>query len=74
MYIYDTQFLLQSEMFQTKVVEKIKTHVLYSIILFPPKSVSFMKKCEKNVAEVDRPQMTIRRMFFACRITKGTDR
>jgi len=32
-------------MFQTKVVERIKTHILRSI--FFPKIVPFMRKCDK---------------------------
>jgi hypothetical protein len=34
---YLAHFFLEGEMFQTKVVEKIKTHILGSIIFFPPK-------------------------------------
>jgi len=36
------QFFLQREIFRTKVVEKIKTHFLYSITFFP-KIVPFMR-------------------------------
>jgi len=36
------QFFLELEMFQTKVVEKIKTHILCSITFFP-KIVPFMR-------------------------------
>jgi len=31
---YHAQFLLQLEMFRTKVVEKIKTHILCSVTFF----------------------------------------
>jgi hypothetical protein len=31
---YLAEFFLESEMFQTKVVEKIKTHILYSVTCF----------------------------------------
>jgi hypothetical protein len=31
---YDAEFSLEWEMFQTKVVEKIKTHILCSVIFF----------------------------------------
>ena len=31
---YLAQFFLEREMFQTKVVEKIKTHILYSVMFF----------------------------------------
>ena len=39
---YLTEFFLELEMFQTKVVEKIKTHIL-CLIIFLPKIVSFMR-------------------------------
>jgi hypothetical protein len=32
--LYISQFFFELEMFQTKVVEKIKTHVLYSVTFF----------------------------------------
>jgi len=44
-------------MFRRKVVEKIKTHILCSIIFLLKRAV-----CEiawKNIAERSRPQMTI---------------
>jgi len=41
-------------MFQTKVVEKIKTHILYSTAFFP-KTVLFMTQFE----EPDRQYMTL---------------
>jgi hypothetical protein len=45
-------------MFQTKVVEKVKTHVLCSII--PPPLISCLYEImRKNMAEQDRPLMII---------------
>ena len=41
-------------MFQTKVVEKIKTHFVIGNIFFL-KIVPFMRKCEKNIVEQSRP-------------------
>jgi hypothetical protein len=38
---YGTGFLLESEMFKTKVAEEIKAHISYSIT-FPPKVVAFV--------------------------------
>jgi hypothetical protein len=38
---YLAEFFLEWEMFQTKFVEKIKTHILHSIT-FSPKIVPFM--------------------------------
>ena len=61
-------------MFQTKVVEKIKTRILCSAtffffvfcfcLFFPPKILPFMR-CEKNIVQPDRSQMTILRMRIA---------
>jgi hypothetical protein len=58
-------------MFQTKVAEKIKTHILCSITLFQNRAV-----CEimwKNIVEPDRPPMTIWRMRIPCWIPKTTN-
>ena len=40
------EFFLEWEMFQTKVVEKIKVHILYSVT-FVPKIVPFRENVEK---------------------------
>jgi len=55
-------------MFQTNVVEKIKTHILFSIT--PPLSFSLENRAVyqimwKNNVESGRPEMTIRRMRTA---------
>jgi hypothetical protein len=55
-------------MFQTKVVEEIKTRVLYSVTFVP-----FVRKCGKNIEQPDRLQMTVWRMRIACWITKATN-
>jgi hypothetical protein len=44
---YLAQFFLEWEIFQTKVVEKIKTHILCSINFSPPKFVPFVRYVEK---------------------------
>jgi hypothetical protein len=51
-------------MFQTKVVDKIKTH-------FPPQIMPFVTMW-KNMVEPDRPQMAIGHMRNAYWITKAT--
>jgi hypothetical protein len=71
---YLTEFFLEWEMFQTKVVEKINTHFVFSKLLFSLKSCSLWD----NVEEYGRAwQATdgniIRRMRIACWITKATD-
>jgi len=44
---YLAQFFLEREMFQTKVVQKIKTHNLFSILFFPRKTFRFWGNVEK---------------------------
>jgi len=58
-------------MFQTKVVEKIETHILYSITP-PPESHAVHEIMWKNVA-LSGPQMTIWRMRIGCWIYKATN-
>jgi len=58
-------------MFQTKAVERIKTHFMFGNFYFENHAV-----CERmweNTVESDRPQMIIWRMRVACWITKTTD-
>jgi hypothetical protein len=57
-------------MFQTKVVEKIKTHIVFS--KFFPENFAFYEIMWKNVEWV-KPQMTIWRMRIACWIRKATN-
>jgi hypothetical protein len=51
-----------------KIVEKIKTHILYSVTLF--RKSSRLWDMWKNMVERDRPQMTLQRVCIACRIHK----
>jgi hypothetical protein len=60
-------------MFQTKVVEKIKTHVLHSIAFSENRAVCeiiWKKYCRTRQATDDN---IIRRIRVACWITKATD-
>jgi len=59
-------------MFQTHVVKKITTHILYSVTFFFRKSCLY-EMMWKNNTEPGRPQMTIRCMCIACRIPKATN-
>ena len=70
----DVAYFLEWEMFQAKVVEKIKTHILCSMTFFPRKSCRLWD----NVEECDRATQAtdgniIRRMRIACCITKVTN-
>jgi hypothetical protein len=58
------QFFLELETFQTKIVQKIKTHILRPITFFFENLVV----CEimwRNIGEPDRPQMAMWRMRIA---------
>jgi len=59
-------------MFQTKVVEKIKTHILGSVPFFFEKG-AICEKMWKNIVQPDRPQMKIWCRGFACWTTNGTN-
>jgi len=68
---YLVHFFLKWEMFQTKVVEKLKTHILCSVTFF-------FKSCRlwdnvESMVERESPQMAIWRMRIACWITKATN-
>ena len=55
---YPVQFFLELEMFQAKVVEKIKTHILYSVTFFS-ESGALYEIMYKNMVELDRQQMKV---------------
>ena len=59
-------------MFQTKVVEKIKTHILFSITLFFENRADY-EIMRENIVETGRPQITIWRIRIACWITNTTN-
>jgi hypothetical protein len=59
-------------MFQTKVVEEIKTHFVFSNFFFS-ENRSFYEIMWKTVLDPDRTQMTVRRMRFALWIPKATN-
>jgi hypothetical protein len=64
-------FFLKREIFHTKVIEKIKTHILCSITFFFENRAIY-DIMEKNIEEQGRPLTTIWRMRIACWITKAT--
>ena len=66
-------YLLRMINVWTKVVEKIKTHLLFSITFFSEKHPIY-EVIWKNKVEPDRSRMTIiiQRMHFACWLTKAT--
>jgi hypothetical protein len=58
-------------MFQTRVVEKIKTHILFSLLFSENHSV--YEIMWENMVERGRPQLTIWRMRIACYTPKVTN-
>jgi len=70
---YLAQFFSEWENFQTKVVEKIKTRILFSIPVPPhPENHAVYEVMWKNIVGPDRPQMSIWRMRISCWIAKAT--
>jgi hypothetical protein len=68
--LYLAQFFLEWGMFQTKVVQKLKTHILCSVTLF--ENLAVYEIMWKNIVVRGRPHMTIWRMRIACCIPKAT--
>jgi len=58
-------------MCQTKAVEKIKTHILCSILFSPENHAVDVEKCCRAGQATD--DNTVRRMRIACLITTATD-
>jgi len=67
------QFLLEWRMLQTKLVEKIKTPTLVSVIFFFFETRAVYEIKWKTIVQPDRQQMTIWRMRIARWITKATN-
>ena len=60
--LYFAQFFLEWEMFRTEIVEKIKTHFLFSNFIFENRAV--YEIMWKNIVEWGRPQMTMWRAWI----------
>jgi hypothetical protein len=60
-------------MFETEGVDKIETHVIFSIKVFFSEKHAVCGIMWKNLAQPDRPQMKIGRMPIASRIPKDTN-
>ena len=68
---YLSQFCLEREMSQTKVVQKIKTHISCTITIFESRAV--YEIMWNNRIEQGRPQTTIRCIRILCWTTKATN-
>ena len=66
--------LIRTRIFQTKLAEEIKIHILCSVFLifffFSPENRGGYKIMLKNFVDLDRPKKTVWRMRIACCITK----
>ena len=60
-------------MFRTKVVEKIKTHILCSLTVFFLENRTDYEIMWKNIVRRGRPQMTVWSPRIACWISKDTN-
>ena len=69
---YLAHLFLVWKMFETEVVEKIKTHFMSSNF-FSPENLALYEIIWKHVVNPDRPQMTIWNMRIACWMHKATD-
>jgi hypothetical protein len=69
---YLAQCFLWWEMFQTEVVEKIKTHILGSVTFFSEKRAVY-ETLWKNTLQTDRPQTAIWRMRIVRCIARATN-
>jgi hypothetical protein len=69
---YLAEFFIEWEMFHTKLMEEIKTHILYSIPFFS-ESRAVREIMWKNIVERDRQQVTIWRLGIVCWIPMATD-
>ena len=54
------------------IVEKIKTHILFSVTSSFFENLAVYEVLWKNILEPEKPQMTVERMPIACRIPKAT--
>jgi hypothetical protein len=69
---YPTQFFLEWKIFQTKAVQKLKTHMSKYIFFFFENHAIYDVMWE-NIVRHGRPQMTIWHVRIACCIPKATN-
>jgi len=68
---YLAQFFLEWKIFETKVVEEIKTHFVFNNLSF--ENCAFNEIVQKNFPELDKPPMTTWRMRIVRSIPKSTN-
>ena len=72
--LYLAHYFLEWEIFQTNIVEKIKTHVLCSVNFFFFENRAFYEITWKDTEEPDRPQTAIWRLHMVCFLPKATNK
>jgi hypothetical protein len=72
--LFLSQFFLEWEVFQTKVVEKFETHILCSITFFFFFNRAVYEIMWKNIVELVRPQMTIWRIHIESWLLKNINK
>jgi hypothetical protein len=70
---YFAQFFLEWEIFRTKVVEEIKTHILCSVTFFFSENRAVYEIMWKNTLLPEQVPLTTWRMLIPCSITRATD-
>jgi hypothetical protein len=60
-------------MFQTKIVEEIRTYILCSVTFFFLENDAINEIMWKDIVEQGRPGMTLWHIRIACWITNATD-
>ena len=71
---YLAEVVIEVEMFQTKVVEKVKTHILRSVTFSPENRAVFETAGNLVTAGLATDGKIIRLLRFACWITKATNK
>jgi hypothetical protein len=71
--VISRRILLKMKRFRTKIVEKMKTHILCSVTFFRNSCRLWYSMQEYSTARRATDSNIIRRMRFACWITKATD-
>jgi len=70
-FLISRSFLLRTRNVSDKCVEKVKTHILFSVTYFSPENRAVYEITWKNILEPGRPQVITRHMRIACSIPKA---
>jgi len=70
---YLAHFFLECKMFQTKAVEKVKIHILFSLTFFFPGNPAGYEIMWKNIVKRGRPKIATWRVRIPCWISKSAN-